>query len=88
MKRCLEFDFACVEFVEEFERAEALTVEVPLTDADKKKKATKLVPAHSPETLLRMLGIDVAMLGTPAAEVDPAVDRIADEIRSGRASWL
>jgi hypothetical protein len=85
-RACLDFDLACVEFVERWERERDATVEVPAPSG--KRKPTVPQPKHSPDQLLRWLGIDPDEVADAAAYVDPAVEAMADDILSGRADWL
>lgn len=82
---CLSFDLACVEFVERWERERDATVEVPASSG--KRKPTVPQPKHSPDQLLRWLGIDPEDVHADES-VDPAIEAMADDILSGRASWL
>lgn len=81
---CLAFDLACVEFVERWERERDATVEVPAPKG--KRNPTVPKPKHSPEQLLRWLGIKPEDIRS--ADVDPAIEAMADDILSGRAEWL
>lgn len=82
---CLRFDLACIEFVDRWERERDATVEVPAPSG--KHKTTVPKPKHSPEQLLRWLGIDPEEIGRADAP-DPLVEAMADDILSGRADWL
>jgi hypothetical protein len=82
---CLRFDLACVEFVDRWERERDATVEVPAPSG--KRKPTVPKPKHSPDQLLRWLGIDPEEIAREDAP-DPMVEAMADEILSGRADWL
>jgi hypothetical protein len=73
-----------VEFVERWERERDATVEVPAPSG--KRKPTVPQPKHAPDQLLRWLGIEPEDIR--AAEVDPAIEAMADDILSGRADWL
>lgn len=86
--QCLAFDLACLEFVERYEREEEATREVPMTAADKKRRQTKLVPKHTPDALLAMLGIDVAGVRGESDPDEAMVDALARDILTGRADWL
>lgn len=83
---CLRFDIACLEFVERWERERDATVEVPAPGG--KRKPTVPKPKHSPDQLLRWLGIDPEDVAAEGVDLDPAIEAMADEILSGRADWL
>ena len=63
-----------------------------MTEADKKRKAHKLVAKWTPTQLLQMQSIDPALLAANTHDYltreDPVIDYLADEIRAGRADWL
>lgn len=83
---CLSFDVACVEFVERWERERDATVEVLAPRG--KRKPTVPAPKHSPDQLLRWLGIDPDDIAREGAALDPTIEAMADDILSGRADWL
>ena len=84
---CLRFDVACVEFVERWERERDATVEVPAPKPSG-KHYTVPQPKHSPDQLLRWLGLDPDELHAAEESVDPAVEAMAADILAGRAAWL
>ena len=80
---CLDFDFGCVSFDEEWTRYRSETDTVPLTKAEREAKPTKQVPRHDEEALRRFLGLSTE------APVDYAeVDRLVNAALTGDLGWL
>ena len=85
---CLSFDIACVSFVERYEQMAQATIEVPMTEAEKKQKAMKRVPAYSLEDLMRVLRLPYEESREQLMLLNPMVIEKAEDILSGNADWL
>lgn len=83
---CLSFDVACVEYETAYEREANRTVEVPVPKG--KRRATMPVPAHKPDVLLRLQGIDPRAAASEGLEIDEQTKEMAASVLTGEADWL
>lgn len=83
---CLRFDVACVEYEGAWEREKGRTVQVPVPSG--KRRPTMPAPAHTPDVLLQLLGIDPQEARGAGLEIDERTEELADEILTGAADWL
>lgn len=84
----LSFDVACIEFDERFQLELDATVEVPLTDEEKRKPyvPTKTEPANTHDQLMAMLGLALDEDGVDGDVKASVMNRAADWFRTGGLS--